>query len=43
MIFDIIGAILQTPVPLRHISHKQVLDQTLGVLIEVSWEFNLAL
>lgn len=40
MIFDIIRAIFQTSISLSYICYQQVLDQTLGILIEVSWELD---
>lgn len=43
MIFDIIRAILQTTVALRYIGNKQVLHQTLCILIEVPGELDLTL
>jgi hypothetical protein len=43
MIFDIIRAILQTPITFGNISDQQMLHQTLRILIEVSWELNLTL
>ena len=40
MIFDIIGSIFQATVPLSHIGNQQVLNETLRILVEISWEFD---
>lgn len=42
MVFDIIGTILKATISLCHISYKQVLHQTLGILIKISWELYFA-
>ena len=43
MVLDVVGAVLQTAVALGHVRHEQVLNQTLGVLVEVARELDLAL
>lgn len=42
MIFDVVGSIFETTVPLSDIGNQQMLDYTFSVLVEVLRELNLS-
>lgn len=42
MILDVVGAVSEASIPLRYVCYKQVLDETLGILVKIARELNLA-